>query len=391
MLNIDFKEHNREVKAMWEAFYRGEAYRMPMILGVNPRYLLLNRELNPKNITYREYTGDPEIMLQIQLEFSHYMAMNVLSDREMGLPEKGWNLSIDFQNCGEAAWLGCPVRYIDGNVPSVDAFLREDNKNELFERGIPDPFSGLMAKVKEYYETMTPKLPGMSYMGAPVKSFSPSQTLWCDGPFTVACDLRGTTELCMDIYADPEYARELLSFVTDALIAKIKAWRKYLGEPEKSEGLWFADDSVALLSTEMHEEIVLPCHQKLTRELSREGYTHSIHLCGDATRHFKTLVEKLNVACFDTGFPVRHGALVAELGPDITVQGGPHIEFLRTKTPEEIMAETKRIIDEVKPLTRRFILREGNNVAPGTPAENLNAMYEACRKFGNYTENANEN
>lgn len=31
-----------------------------------------------------------------------------------------------------------------------------------------------------------------------------------------------------------------------------------------------------------------------------------------------------------------------------------------------------------------FILREGNDLAPGTPIHNVNAIYQAAEKYGNY-------
>ena len=149
-----------------------------------------------------------------------------------------------------------------------------------------------------------------------------------------------------------------------------------------SDTFSFADDSIALLSSAMYEDLVLPMHQKLVRALTTERARISIHLCGDATRHFKTLADKLGIVSFDTGFPVAHGELVARLGPDIVVQGGPHIELLRTGTIAAVTAETKRILFEVKNKTKRFVLRDANNVAPGTPLENLRAMYDACRAWG---------
>lgn len=197
-----------------------------------------------------------------------------------------------------------------------------------------------------------------------------------------SCDIRGATEFCTDIYEDPDYAAQLLSFVTDAMIAKIKAWRRYLGLSERADAFFFADDSIALLSSAMYEELVLPMHQKLVRALTAEGAKISIHLCGDATRHFKTLMDGLGVTSFDTGFPVAHGELVSQLGPGIVIQGGPHVELLRTGAAEAVTAETKRILLEVRDKTRRFILRDANNVAPGTPLENLRAMYSACREWG---------
>lgn len=382
MPDMDFQQHNREVCALWEAFYRGEAYRVPMILGFSTRYFMLLPETNPRGVSYREYCGDPELMLRMQLEFEYYKAVHILSDREMGVPAEGWETTIDFQNVYDAGWLGSPIRYEDGNVPATDPFLHDDNKQELFYKGIPDPFSGLLGTTREYYERMQPRLKDMTYRGAPVRSFYPHHTLGTDGPFTVACDIRGATEFCTDIYEDPDYAAQLLSFVTDAMIAKIKAWRRYLGLPERSDTFFFADDSIALLSGAMYEELVLPMHQKLVQALTTEGAKISIHLCGDATRHFKTLADKLGVVSFDTGFPVAHGDLVFQLGPGIVIQGGPHVELLRTGTAEAVAAEAKRILLEVKDKTRRFVLRDANNVAPGTPLENLRAMYDACREWG---------
>ena len=46
--------------------------------------------------------------------------------------------------------------------------------------------------------------------------------------------------------------------------------------------------------------------------------------------------------------------------------------------------ETKRILEEVMPNTRRFILRDGNDIAPHTPIENIQAMVAAGREYGVY-------
>ena len=43
-----------------------------------------------------------------------------------------------------------------------------------------------------------------------------------DGPLTIACNLRGASEVAMDFYEDPKYTHNLLSFITDSVIARIK-------------------------------------------------------------------------------------------------------------------------------------------------------------------------
>jgi len=39
---------------------------------------------------------------------------------------------------------------------------------------------------------------------------------------------------------------------------------------------------------------------------------------------------------------------------------------------------------------RMFLLREGNNLAPGTPLENIEAMVIAGLEFGKYNDETND-
>ncbi len=379
----NFKEHNREVKILWEDFYAGTPERIPMTIGVNPRFWLLDPNYNTKGITFKDYFGDPEIMWNVQLRFAKLAAFEIFFDHEMGVPENGWAVNVDFQNTFEAPWLGCEIHYPEDNVPATVPYLHEDNKYELLEKGVPDPFSGLMRTAKEYYEIFREKgEKGFVYEGAPV---SVNRVMdGTDGPFTIACNLRGTEEFCVDLYEDTEYALQLMGLITEATIQRIKAWRKFEGLPEKSAGIWFADDSTALLSLECYKEFVLPFHKKLVSELSTQDTGNQIHLCGDASHLFKTYQDELGCTKFDTGFPVNHGELVKELGPEAVVYGGPRIQLLQNGTKEAVAAEVKRIIRQVKPLTKKFVLRDANNLAPLTPLENVKAMYAAVREYGRF-------
>ena len=106
----------------------------------------------------------------------------------------------------------------------------------------------------------------------------------------------------------------------------------------------------------------------------------SIHLCGDATRHFLTLRDRLNINSFDTGFPVDFASVRRDLGPAVQINGGPHIELLLRGTPSQVQSETRRILSSGVLAGGRFLLREGNNLAPFTPLENIEAMYNAGRE-----------
>ncbi|OGF48676.1 MAG: hypothetical protein A2044_08055 [Candidatus Firestonebacteria bacterium GWA2_43_8] len=381
-MKIDYLKHNEEVKQVWDAFYAGKPVRVPMVIGCNVRMILLDPVLNPSKTTFKEYTENPDVMLAKQMEFKRWYSLNVPQDAKMGVPEEGYGVGVDFQNYYEAAWFGCEVHYRDGQVPDTEPILAGDKKNILFNKGIPDPFSGLMAKNIKYYEYFKQKQKeNYRFEGIGITGISLSG-LGTDGVMTTAINLRGT-DLLTDFYEDPGYVKKLFAYITEATIKRIKALRKYSGQPEKTKALGFADDSIANISTEMFKEFVLPYHKQLQAELS-EGERGSIHLCGDATRHFKTLRDELNVYQFDTGFPVDFGWLRKELGKDVTINGGPNINLLIQNDIPAVVTETKRILSSGIMEGGKFIIREGNNLAPRTPMQNLWKMYETVKKEGKY-------
>lgn len=379
---MDFKKHNEEVKRVWGAFHAGKPIRVPMVIGCNIRMVLLNPALNKRKVTFKEYSENPDVMLLNQLEFIKWYRTTVPQDAEMGIPEDGFNIHVDFQNYYEAAWFGCEVHYREGQVPDTEPMLGGDKKNLLFDRGMPEPLGGLMKKGIQYYEYFKKKQKdNYLFEGKPIKGVG-LPGLGTDGVLTTALNLRGC-EILTDFYEDPEYVRKLFAYINQATIKRIKALRKYLGEPEKSKGLGFADDSIANISTDMYKEFVLPFHKELIKELSSGG-KNSIHLCGDATRHFKTIKDEINVYQFDTGFPVDFGWLRKELGEDVTINGGPNINLLLLSDAETVKAEAKRILQSGITKGGKFIIREGNNLAPRTPIKNVAAMYETVKEFGKY-------
>ncbi len=376
--NVDYKRHNEEVKQVWDAFHRGDPIRVPMTLGVNPRVLLCNPKYNPRGISFEDYWNDPDIMLEVQCEFAYYRDHFLFYDHNMGLPNEWW-IGVDPQNFGEAAWLGAPLKFIPGDTPDTTVPLNDDNREMLFEKGIPDPFSGVMGRIRDYYEYFNNGK--HTFMGRPVKAGR--GMLGTDGPMTIACSLRGATEFCIELYEDPDYAMQLLEFITEATIMRIRAWRDYygLGTPD---GMYIADDSIALLSVKDYKRFILPFHKRIISELTTGKGTNQIHLCGDATRHFKTIRDELNVRYYDTGFPVEHGKICSELGDGVIVYGGPRIDILKSGTAEEIENETRRILEDVIPVSKSFVIRDANNLAPGTSPENIQIMYDTVKKYGIY-------
>ncbi|MEK9135634.1 MAG: uroporphyrinogen decarboxylase family protein, partial [Bacteroidota bacterium] len=361
---------------MWDAYRAGKPIRVPVMLGINARFTMWMPEANPKGVTFEQYFSDPQIMLERQIEHAYWVQHHVPQDAEMGLPKSGWPASVDFQNTYEAAWLGCELRYYPDQVPDTIPMLHEDNKRLLFDKGIPDPFTGgLMQRNWDFYEHFKRRQEeGWTMFGRPIATVTPC-ALGTDGPMTVCCNVRGATEFLIDLVEDTEYALQLLDFVTTAIVTRLKAYRRHLGLPEKANPWNFADDSIETLSTEMYRELILPFHKQLVSELAEPSAPISIHLCGDVERHLVFLRDNLNIRSFDTGFPIDLGKARCDLGQDVELFGGPSVPLLCYGTPDEVREEVKRILQSGVMDGGKFVLREGNNLAPGTPLENLWAMY----------------
>ena len=57
--------------------------------------------------------------------------------------------------------------------------------------------------------------------------------------------------------------------------------------------------------------------------------------------------------------------------------------LIHSGTPDEVREATRRVIEKLAPL-RGFIVQDGNNIPPGSPLENINAMMEAAETYGRY-------
>jgi uroporphyrinogen-III decarboxylase len=227
--------------------------------------------------------------------------------------------------------------------------------------------------------------PGVDFHGRPMAPPGPVFAT-ASHPWTTACDLRGVTELCLDIYEDPDYVHLLMSFVTDASIARAKAWRRDAGMPvqfDPSEAYTLADDAIALLSPDAYREFVLPYHQRIVREMGGSERTRW-HLCGEVGQHFETLVTEFGAESFDVGSCTDLAEVRRRLGPEVEFLGNIDPVLLLQGTVDDIENAVRRTMTCGVMEGGRYIMREGSNVAPRTPVRNLRAMYEAGKATGVY-------
>ncbi len=391
----DFEQHNEEVARVWKAHAEGHPYRVPVSITGSIRSLIQNPALNDTGWTFADFFTNPQAQIDCQLAYQKWQRYHLVCDREIGPPKGGWQLTVDFQNSYDAGWFGCPLFLRGNDVPDTHEILK-DNPARLYDMACPDPLRGnLMGRAMEFFEYMHEKAPHMEFEGLPVLPPATIPGEGMDGPFDCAYKLRGAVEICTDMLTDARYFHDLMTFITESLITRMKAirrwrWERHPDSPDKEQfhrPYGFADDAIALLSTPTYEEFILPYHRRFIEEFGDGGRTW-VHLCGDATHHFKFLRDTLKVYGFDTGFPVDHGRLRRELGPEVTINGGPTVMLLKSGPAGAIRDEVQRICRSGVMEGGKFVLIAANNMAPCTPLEHVAAFYEAAKEFGRYEGNA---
>lgn len=376
------ERHNQEVAALWQELHEGHPSRVPCVFNISGQFWMLTPWTNTRGYTFEQYFTDPAVQWQVQLERQKWVRGQPIQDTQLGPPEQWGGLTPDFQNTYEAEWFGCRLVFHEGEVPDSIPMLREC-KGDLATMSIPDPLHDrVQGRALEFRQSFEDRRQREGFEGRPVgaSALSGSGT---DGPFTVACNLRGTTEMCLDLYEEPMFARELLDFITEATIARIKAVLEFNQTESPRQGWGFADDSIMLLSEAQYREFVLPHHERLLATFSKGG-PNSIHLCGSVQRLLPLLQRELNIQDFDLGFPVDLGQLRKELGPGALLRGNLHPRVLRDGPVSLIQEKTAEILRSGVMEGRRYVFSEGNNIAPMTPVEHMKAAYETVKAVGVY-------
>lgn len=373
-----------EKRDVWNAYRAGSPRRAPVTLGINNRVVLQSSALNREGLSYQEVFTDPQAMLTAQLRTDYLVRMRhaLFSDADVALPDS-WKVTAHYQNVAEAAFFRCPLQFRDGEVPDTAPAYGGERKRAVFDIDIGRPLEeGFFAEGLRMTHRMEQAARGLTFFGRPIV-VEPYLPLSSDGPLTVAMNLRGP-EILTDLIDDPGYAAELFDLIVSAALVRNRSLHAYWGiEDGSDDGVAFADDSISLLSTELYRSAVLPWHRKWYTALDPDATRNrNIHLCGDAQRHFRLIRDELGVTSFDTGFPMDFARVREELGPKVEVLGGVPVATLLNGSPEAVYQRARSILQSGILQGGRFILREANNLPPGTPWPNLAAMYAAALEFG---------
>ena len=350
--------------------------RVPVIPSIGTRFVVPRM-----GVSFRDYFADPETMLRTQILAQKWLMENIRTDA-FAITGPWVGAWTDFENSFEAGSLGVDIVFPDDDIPwigrgwvATDADLRRLEAMDFVHTGIN-------ARQIAYRRRMIDaagKYP-VRFQGGPVfyPGENPALTHTSDGPFGVAGDLMGKTEIFIAVKERPDFVRELLRIVTDKLIA----WLDFCWAEEKlprPKDFAWTDDLAVSLSARTFREVVLPSEKRLRFHF--DGRL-SLHMCGRSDHLLEIFRDDLAIHELQGfGYEVDLDRIGRVMGGKVVLIGNINPMLIHSGTPDAVREATRRVIERLGPYGG-LIVQDGNNIPPGSPLANINAMMEAAERWG---------
>ena len=377
---IEIKIPVEEIAARQERVVKTKRFatadRVPVWPAINYRFLL------PKiGVHFDDYFNDPEVMLRSQILGQKWLMENIKTDQYSitGAWTGAWT---DFQNTTEASGLGCEVVFPEDDIPWVkqDGWIKTDADLRRLEQidSITQGLNGRQVEFRRGMMAVADKYP-VRFQGGPVfyPGANPALTHTSNGPFMLAADLMGITEAFTAILDRPDFMRELFEIVIEKTITWLDfCWRE-MQIPHR-DFAW-TDDLAASLSAEVYRDMVLPYEKKLRFHF--DGWV-ALHMCGQTNHLLSIFADEVKINEYQGfGWKVDLDRIGQVMGGRVVLVGNVSPLTIAYGTPEAVKAETVQVIEKLGAY-QGLIIQDGNNIAPGSPLENINAMMEAAEEYG---------
>ncbi|MDX1701368.1 MAG: uroporphyrinogen decarboxylase family protein [Melioribacteraceae bacterium] len=192
---------------------------------------------------------------------------------------------------------------------------------------------------------------------------------WVEGSLAESGNLRGISNILMDLYERPEWVKDLLEIITDLeidfAIEQINAGADIIG---------VGDAIASQLSPELYEEFALPYEKRIFQAIKEKGAISRLHICGDTNHILKNMTES-GVDIIDLDWMVDINEAEKVYGQEIVFCGNmdPVSVFLNG-SEYNVYSATKKTLSDPK---SRIISAGGCEIPIGTPSENIHSQNKA--------------
>lgn len=272
-------------------------------------------------------------------------------------------ISPDFGTVLETGALGGCIRFDNSGYPVVYP-AKIATIEDVKHLKVIDPYNG---------GYLTKALEMLSFMKANAPRKCKVNPIMTIGPFTVAAQLQGISDFCLNIYDDPDMVKMLLDIIVESEIIYLKEQEKILGS---LDCILIGDDISSFVSEELYREFVMPTYEKIYNQFPyTKRWLHNDanagHLagaiadCGFELWHVGDCIDIVK-ACQGARYKVK---VVGNLSPTKCLKDG---------TVDSVSKASEQLIERFDKCDK-YILSAGGYISFGTPLENVLAMIRVAK------------
>lgn len=281
---------------------------------------------------------------------------------------------IDFDDASIAEAIGAKVIFRDDEPATVneeEPVLKD--LRDVYDLELPDPLkAGRLCEWLEATSTLVNEIGDRVFIMGRADQ----------GPFSIACLLRGTTQFMMDLLTeDKQVINDVLEYCRKVSVSFAKA-QKDAGAHATSIGDALAGPN--LISPDMYREFALEPEMLLVQEVQDYGIPFSIHICGNTNRIIEDMGHTgARILEVDWQLDIRQARELVPLSTVLMGNIDPSFPLV-LGSPEEVDTAVKNLIQATK--GRSHFVSSGCAIGRNTPVENFKAFIAAGRKYGSYEQ-----
>lgn len=198
-----------------------------------------------------------------------------------------------------------------------------------------------------------------------------------EGPFTTATRMFGTEDVLLKMIMEPEEVKEAL-----------KAIEKILGDfaaeaQKRGASLVYMPDPMSsknMISPSHYLEFAQPYQTDLIQRIKRTGLYVILHICGDTQDRWQGMADT-QADALSLDQIVDFTEVRRTVGEKVVIAGNVDpINTMLRGDAAKVALEAQASIHKGGP--KHFILMPGCGTPPGTPVENMRALVQAARDYG---------
>lgn len=198
---------------------------------------------------------------------------------------------------------------------------------------------------------------------------------WVEGALAEAADLRGVSQLMLDLVDRPDWVTDLLEFCTEQEIAFARA------QVEAGADIIGLGDAVASqVSPRMYRRYALPYEKRIFDAVHEMGALARLHICGDTTKILADMPQS-GADIIDIDWMVDMAAAAAAFGDRAVCGNQDPVAVMLQATPQQVIEAVQKCAYQAGP---RFISAAGCEIPDGTPHANLLAQAETLVEIGHH-------